>query len=116
MQWKLFIDDLRDPIFNDWLVARTCKEAIALVNLMGVPSEISFDHDLGVIDGKDTNTKEFMWFLIDGHLDGRFNLHDVKSVTVHSANPPGAEALIGLWDGFAREKNISVQAVYAPRA
>ena len=47
MSYKLFIDDLRDPVTNDWKVARSSAEAKDIVVEFGIPNEIAFDHDLG---------------------------------------------------------------------
>jgi hypothetical protein len=50
-RYRLFIDDLRDPVTSSWVIARTSAEAITLLETRGCPCEISFDHDLG---GDDT--------------------------------------------------------------
>jgi hypothetical protein len=47
MAYKLFIDDERFPVTDDWVIVRSSKEAIDHVLAHGMPSEISFDHDLG---------------------------------------------------------------------
>ena len=47
MSYKLFIDDLRDPVTSDWKVARSSVEAKDIVVEFGIPNEIAFDHDLG---------------------------------------------------------------------
>src|ERR1700761_8147455 len=70
MPYRLFIDDIRDPVSDDWRIARTSAEAIGLLEKLGCPREISFDHDLG---GDDTAMVVVRW-LIDRDLDsgGRF--------------------------------------------
>lgn len=77
--------------------ARTLDEARDLVNRYGLPRVISFDHDLGA-SGETGLT--FMWELINGHLDGIWDCSVIKEVRVHSSNPPGAENLMVLWEGF----------------
>lgn len=49
MSYKLFIDDERFPVhaYDDWIIARSFKEVKALVEKIGMPSHVSFDHDLG---------------------------------------------------------------------
>ena len=49
MIWKLFLDDERFPPNSetDWQLARTYSEAVELISRLGMPSYISFDHDLG---------------------------------------------------------------------
>ena len=46
---KIYLDDLRTPVDNDWLVVRNCYEFVNLVNKVGLIniSLISLDHDLG---------------------------------------------------------------------
>ena len=45
MSYKLFIDDLRDPVTNDWKVARSSAEAKDIVVEFGIQNEIAFDHE-----------------------------------------------------------------------
>ena len=44
---KIWLDDLRLPPATDWLWARDKGDFVALIEEFGLPSEISFDHDLG---------------------------------------------------------------------
>lgn len=64
MSYKLFLDDVRDPIHcvhymhtkigalnpiyleNDWVIVRNYAEFYETLNLMGMPDLVSFDHDL----------------------------------------------------------------------
>lgn len=117
MSYTLFLDDLREPgtEFDNSIVsiARTVESAVRSVVLLGVPETISLDHDLG---GGET-AMDFMWFLIEGHLDQKFDLNKIKSIIIHSANPVGAKNLAGLWDGFAvNELDTQVRAELKPRA
>src|SRR5688572_19946859 len=98
MSYTLFLDDIRAPGWDlglDVLVARSCSQAEAIVEDMGLPEVISFDHDLGK---NEPVAMAFMWWLIDSHLDGRFDLSTIKEVIIHSANPVGSQNLQGLWD------------------
>jgi hypothetical protein len=48
---KLYIDDLRTPETNDYIIMRDSKSAIDFIkNHLSEISEISFDHDLGDVD------------------------------------------------------------------
>jgi hypothetical protein len=47
MSYKMFIDDERFPVSDDWVIVRSSQEAIDTVLAKGFPSYISFDHDLG---------------------------------------------------------------------
>ncbi len=110
-EWVLFLDDERLPVEAGWggmvglVIARSSTEAQSEVEKRGLPAQISFDHDLG---GEDTAFK-FMWWLINGHLDEKWDLATVKAVQIHSANPEGAKKLISLWDNFCRVHNIKTQ-------
>jgi hypothetical protein len=114
MTYTLFIDDLRDPGYelgDNVFVARTNLQAMDIVSDIGLPGVISFDHDLGK---NEPITMRFMWWLIDGHLDGTLDLHLVKQIIIHSANPVGAENLRGLWNCFAAEIDSPVRAEIRP--
>lgn len=105
--WFLFIDDERQPAAAGWhsgdvRIARSSRAAEELVERFGLPEQISFDHDLG---GEDTAFK-FMWTLINGHLDGKWDLASVAAVQIHSANPIGERKLTALWENFCRVHNI----------
>lgn len=86
---RLFIDDERYPASGQWVIVRTSKQAIDWVSANGIPSEISFDHDLG---GDDTSRKFVNW-LVDELVDGRQHFPDDFTFTVHSQNPIGASWL-----------------------
>lgn len=106
MPWGLFLDDERMPVDVSWSsceIARTVDEAIKLIDEKGLPQSISFDHDLG----KDQPVATvFMWHLINGHLDEKWDCSKIKLVQIHSANPEGVKNLIGLWEGFIQDQGI----------
>ncbi len=119
-EWRLFLDDERDPTpdLGHVDIARDCDEAISLVEEFGVPSLISFDHDLGRLPGSKIAkpvATNFLHWLIEMDLDGELKLIDVKRVIVHSANFSGASNIIGLWDGYAKEIGSPVRAERRPR-
>ena len=113
MTWTLFLDDERAPTLDlgtEVLIARDCDEARKFVTEMGVPSVISFDHDLG----KSELAMTFMWWLVDESLDNRLDLMKVTRVIVHSMNPTGARNIAGLWDGYAKDLGSEVRAEIQP--
>lgn len=96
MTYKLFLDDLRAPPNETWVVARTVQSAYEYINTYGLPREMSLDHDLGGAE----DAPALLRRLISDYLDGRFlNLKKV-SVSVHSANPVGRQNLEGIWKSF----------------
>jgi hypothetical protein len=97
MTWKLFLDDLRAPPDGSWVVARSVAAATEHTKTYGLPLAMSLDHDLG--DGADA--PGYLWFLINGFLDGHFSQEVMRiRMHVHSANPVGLENLNSLWKCF----------------
>jgi len=92
---RLFIDDLR-PIPLGFTIARSSEEAKTIVGEFGIPSFISFDHDLG---GQDTSMVFIKW-MIEGILDGDLELPKNFGFAVHSANPVGKENIESLLNNF----------------
>ena len=93
---KLWIDDLRDPPDNRWVVAVTLEEAIDFIRDYGLPDVISFDHDLG---GEDI-TMRVVHFIVESYLDGKLEVPDGFLFRVHSANVVGAENIRSLMTNF----------------
>lgn len=79
---KLFIDDMRDPPNDGWVVVRSSDAAINHVEQHGMPDFISFDHDLG---GDDTT----MVFLKKLYEIASLNNLKPPEYQIHSANPIG---------------------------
>lgn len=124
MSYKLFLDDVRslgetyrytkNKIYQeeDWYIARNYKEFVELVEALGLPDIISFDHDLAdehyrpsmynndqhysnyYSDGtfKEKTGYECAIWLCDYHMD--CNKHSIELLEfpqflVHSMNPIG---------------------------
>jgi hypothetical protein len=96
MTYKLFIDDERNPVTDDWIVVRSSWEAYDVIVRDGMPVEIAFDHDLG---GDDTAMR-FLWRLSD-YME-RWNIRFPRDFTysIHSQNPVGARNIQGFLDGM----------------
>lgn len=86
MSYKLFLDDEREPVTDDWFIARTSTQAIEVVQTMGMPTFISFDHDLG---GDDTAIKFINW-MTDEAIDDYLRFPSDFDYDIHSQNPIGA--------------------------
>lgn len=98
MTYRMFIDDERDPP-NDghsWHVVRSSQDAIALVTEIGLPSFISFDHDLG---GDDTAMRFLRW-MTDWMLDTSTRFPPGFEFYVHSQNPIGRANIQSLMTSF----------------
>ncbi|QCP47908.1 hypothetical protein FAZ95_01155 [Trinickia violacea] len=100
-RYRLFIDDLREPASPSWVVARTSKQAIALLATRGCPSEISFDHDLGDDDTAMAVVKQLIE--MDLNAGGHF-IPDDFAFTVHSANPVGRDNIVGLLRAYLQHR------------
>lgn len=84
---KLFLDDVRVPHNDDWIVVRTAEECIEILSRGGVES-LSLDHDLGT---KATGYDVLKWierkvFTEDGYIR--------PFITIHTANPPARDRMI----------------------
>ena len=99
MSYKLFIDDLRDPVTSDWKVARSSVEAKDIVVEFGIPNEIAFDHDLG----GDVTSIVFNNWLINEMLDEDLKLPEGFKFSIHSMNPIGVENIKSLMTGVVKE-------------
>lgn len=94
--WKLFLDDERFPVnLDEFIIARTTAEAEQLVLENGLPSFISFDHDLG--ENQPTGFDFAKWLTLYC-LNNKIRPDFIFDV--HSQNPVGAENIRGLLDQF----------------
>jgi hypothetical protein len=92
---KMFLDDERMPVGDDWVIVRSVPEAIACVEKNGIPNFISFDHDLEHrLTGYD-----FAKWLVERDLD----IGDMPAdftFYVHSQNPVGKANIEGLLNQY----------------
>lgn len=96
MSWRLFVDDERMPASDDsWFIARNFEDACQLVSKHGLPTFISFDHDLG--DGP--TGANFADWLIGCMLNKMWKFPDHFDYYVHSMNPIGAANIRAKMDG-----------------
>lgn len=91
---SLYLDDIR-PIPAGFDGARNYDDFIGFLMKNGLPSLISFDHDLG--EGK--TGFDCAKFLVDYCLDKGLKLSAWK---VHSQNPVGKENIEKLLEGFEK--------------
>lgn len=92
--YKMFLDDLRiaSKYYEDdpnMVTIRSYYDAVKYVQEHGIPSFVSFDHDLGDENEVEKTGYDFAKFLIEYMLDN--NINEPFAYYVHSANPVGAE-------------------------
>lgn len=92
--YKMFIDDERFPVDDSFIIVRNSSQAIEYVMSHGIPSFISFDHDLGE---NDTSIIFINWLInhiLDNEIIPTFEFY------VHSQNPIGVENIKGKLNPF----------------
>ncbi len=125
----LFLDDIRNPtliypasVDTDWVIAKNYDEFVKVITDNGLPTLISFDHDLA-----DEHYRPSM-YAADGHYsnyysDGTFREKtgydcakwliehcldkniDLPKWNVHSANPVGRKNIEQLLSNYDRYRN-----------
>lgn len=99
---KLYLDDIRIPKANDFIIVRSFQEAIKYIEEFDIPHYISFDHDLGV-DENDfllPTGYDFAKWLVEMDLDGIYKFPAGFEYNVHSANPIGKHNIESLLDNY----------------
>lgn len=101
---KLYIDDIRNPKDDDFIVLRSYAEAVGWMRKNGCPEFISFDHDLG--DTDELSGFDIAKWMVNMDLNqkGMFIPEDFQ-FNVHSANPVGADNIAGLLDNYIEVRN-----------
>lgn len=101
-KYWLYIDDVRFP--EEFLVqemnlvlARSSLDAVRLVKRNGLPTHISFDHDLG----DDDTSIVFIKWMIETYPIG-----PIPSYNVHSANPVGASNIVSYMESWKKSLNF----------
>ena len=101
----IWIDDIRDPqesIWQNWIKKnfgtndfditwiKSYKEFVDFVNKNGLPSNVSFDHDLGDVEDPDNEKTGYdcAKYIVDYCMDHN---RDIPNYRIQSDNGPGAE-------------------------
>ena len=104
MSYSLFLDDERFPAnsfppHGEGHIVRSYQEAVLFVKENGMPSYITFDHDLGT----ELTGYDFAKFLVEEDLNGN-SLPPNFSFAIHSANPVGANNITELLNSYLKFK------------
>jgi hypothetical protein len=116
MKKLIYLDDLRTPIDQEWIVVRNYDEFVDTINKIGLENIelISLDHDLGDSAMKEWHTNVYhnytldydnitektgmdctKW-LVDQWIEGK----PVVTVKVHSANAVGSANMMGYINNY----------------
>jgi len=99
MSWKLFLDDVRDPREEGYVVARsTIMGVVEVTNRKELPEFLSLDHDLGDLDNSMRFLKElyYIWEMYGSDPE------KIPDYVVHSANPVGANNIISFMESWKK--------------
>ena len=106
VSYALFLDDERFPDqldskipLIDWKIARNYFDAVWMIENIGMPYHISFDHDLG--SPSNPTGMDFAKYLGNFIMDR--NLKVDFSYYVHSMNPVGAKNIQSYMDQLKRD-------------
>ena len=112
--WILFLDDIRFPEdvkffygpYKNLRICRSMDDAVWAVKQYGLPTMISFDHDLAdthyiIGDGEKTGYTFAKWFC-DYVMDNDLQLPVGFGYHVHSMNPVGAENIRKYMENFLK--------------
>jgi hypothetical protein len=114
---RLYLDDIRTPVDDDWIVVRNYDEFVAQIKLRGLGNfeVISLDHDLGegalveyytnvknnnMLDYNNINERTGMdccRYLVSESMNEKIPL---PQIYVHSANPIGSENMMGYINNY----------------
>lgn len=117
---KLYLDDIRTPLEDDWLVVRSYNEFVNAIRLHGLENIklISLDHDLGpqAMDEYFKNVRHNYTLNYDNIVNEKTGLDCAKFlvnqsmnynipipfVQVHSANPVGSANIMGYINNYLK--------------
>jgi hypothetical protein len=107
----MFIDDERTPddVFwidrdvydnKEWVICRNSHEVNVCIKHNGMPSFISFDHDLG--ENEDTGY-DIAKSLVDLDMDNKAKFSPEFGYVVHSKNPIGSSNIKNYLDDYLKK-------------
>lgn len=106
MSYRMFIDDERFPPGdeNDWAICRNLFEVQLVIDYEGMPSFISFDHDLGA---NQPSGMDITKWLVESELDGKLKFPEGFDFYVHSQNTAGAKNIEGLLRQYLQQRTVA---------
>jgi hypothetical protein len=128
---RIYLDDVRTPIGDDWIIVRNHEQFVSCVRLYGLENieVISLDHDLGDTamieyynNVKDNYTIDYnnilektgydcCKFLVSLSMEKNIPL---PQIFVHSANPVGAHNMMGYINNYLKNCRQPMTCKYQP--
>ena len=125
---RLYLDDIRTPVDDDWIVVRNYDEFVAQIKLNGLGNfeVISLDHDLGegamveyytnvknnyMLDYNNIEERTGMdccRYLVSDSMNEKIPL---PQIYVHSANPIGSANMMGYINNYLMNCRLSQTCV-----
>lgn len=113
----IFLDDIRFPsdlthyiskeelvpyLLTNWTVIRNYHDFVAYIFKNGIPSIISFDHDLGVnVDNTEAESGyDAVKYIVDFIIEQQSQVF--PQVLCHSQNPVGKTNILSFWNNFIK--------------
>ncbi len=99
---KMFLDDIRVPKNDYDVIVRNFEEAINFVKENGIPTFISFDHDLGCDEMGNIlkSGYDFAKWLVDMDIENIYKFPDNFTFDIHSANPIGKNNIKAILNNY----------------
>lgn len=103
---RMYLDDIRNPVHEYDVIVISYDEAVDFVKNNGIPSYISFDHDLGCDDFGIVlkSGYDFAKWLVEQSLDGVLEFPSDFTFDVHSANPIGRNNINAILNNYLNFK------------
>jgi hypothetical protein len=120
---KIYLDDIRTPVEEGWIVCRDYDEFISKVEEIGLQNIeiISLDHDLG-----ETAIREYFKNVTNNYILDYENIHektgydcakwlveesmnkniDLPLILTHSANPIGSANIMGYINNYLKNRRL----------
>lgn len=120
---RVYLDDVRTPIEEDWIVCRDYNDFVNKVSEIGLENiyMISLDHDLG-----ETAIREYFKNVKTNYILDYANIHektgydcakwlvdesmekevDLPLIMVHSANPIGSSNIMGYINNYLKNRRL----------
>jgi hypothetical protein len=107
MTWNLFLDDERYPPNDgrEWVICRNGDQALDEFLYRGMPSYISFDHDLGEDSGTGYDIAKMLVEVDLQTPEEMYRFPENFSFYVHSQNPIGKANIEGLLNNYLKQRN-----------